>query len=507
MSTRTCRSARSSDAKEPAPLPERSQLKRWTYQVVRHLLGNRRYRGTWQYGDTEAVWQNKADYSWQNKRERPLLEVELPDLRLVDERTWAEAQRRLADYLRRAGRKPKDGGQNRQPKLLNRLCVCEKHKRALIAGGNGNRYMFCPDCLADPERRLVSLLPRVLGTKLLWSRLAALVRADVGGLAEQAVASCRRQAEALQRPDPADLEDKRRQAERLTQQIRTTMRAPTHGERDEAENQQLIAELRRERMVVEADVLRLELLAKRRIEIPTVEAVRTLLEQLGDVLFEAAVSGDDRRVAAARRVVEAMTGGQIVISQMEEPVPKRSWLRGTFELRLLRPLCDQLGVAALDDKPLAEHVDFRKPTPAERLAAEAKALWDEGLLVKQIAQRLSVAHGKRIGRAMLNKALVLWFAARGMPLQDGRSRRKSLASKGVDPNLSARIADDVMALDAEGMLYVEIAERLRVDRNTVTAAVRVWHESRRLPEPDGRTRRKGLEAKSRTPMGGDRDAA
>jgi hypothetical protein len=48
----------------------------------------------------------------------------------------------------------------------------------------------------------------------------------------------------------------------------------------------------------------------------------------------------------------------------------------------------------------------------------------------------------------------------------------------------------------QGMLLQDIADRLQADRNTVTSAVKHWHTVRGLPVPDGRTRRKELEAGS-----------
>ena len=48
-----------------APLPPRSQLKRWTRLAVRRLLANPRYRGWWEYGRCQAIWVNKPGYSRQ----------------------------------------------------------------------------------------------------------------------------------------------------------------------------------------------------------------------------------------------------------------------------------------------------------------------------------------------------------------------------------------------------------------------------------------------------------
>jgi len=46
------------------------------------------------------------------------------------------------------------------------------------------------------------------------------------------------------------------------------------------------------------------------------------------------------------------------------------------------------------------------------------------------------------------------------------------------------------------MLLGDIAKKIGCDHNTITAAVRWWHEQRGLPVPDGRTRRKELDVKS-----------
>ena len=49
-----------------------------------------------------------------------------------------------------------------------------------------------------------------------------------------------------------------------------------------------------------------------------------------------------------------------------------------------------------------------------------------------------------------------------------------------------------MTLYGQKMLLQDIADRLKVDRNTITSAIRWWHEERNLPVPDGRARRKEL---------------
>jgi predicted site-specific integrase-resolvase len=425
-----------------APLPKQERVVRWTRIIVRRMLDNPRYRGVWRYGATEVIWQNKADYGRQFDREEPLAVVELPHLRIIDDRTWHEAQRRLADHHAQAGRKPKNGDSSQYPRLLNRLCYCEKHaQQQLWVGGANGKYLFCPVCRTDPDRALVSQLPRVLATRLLCGALAQAVRGNAT-LVASIVESCRRQAAGLERPDPQVVEEKRREEQRLTAQIQFVMNAPGETQQDHNENLQLLANLRNRRAEVQAEIQALDEAATRTIEVPTPEQVREMLDSSAQILTEAAESTDQAKVAAARRIVHALTGGRIVISQQGEPKAKRGWLKGSFTLHLMAPILRQLGAnieAATDDRDMPMHVDFRRPTGAEDLADEAKSLLDKGLLVKQIAIELSRIHGRKIGRNLVAQALehlvhVTGAAGSGWPAppQDAHSQDDRSQSCGED---------------------------------------------------------------------------
>jgi hypothetical protein len=82
----------------------------------------------------------------------------------------------------------------------------------------------------------------------------------------------------------------------------------------------------------------------------------------------ASTSDDEEKLAAARRILEAVTGGRIVVHQQGERKPKKGWLSGTFEVHLIRPVLGELGVHATEQPRQGVEVDFRKPTDAERLA-------------------------------------------------------------------------------------------------------------------------------------------
>jgi site-specific DNA recombinase len=64
-----------------------------------------------------------------------------------------------------------------------------------------------------------------------------------------------------------------------------------------------------------------------------------------------------------------------------------------------------------------------------RLADEAKELWDGGLLMEEIGERLDC------DRTTLTRAIAHWHETRGLAVPDGRARRKTLErkSRGADP--------------------------------------------------------------------------
>src|SRR5205823_796335 len=128
----------------------------------------------------------------------------------------------------------------------------------------------------------------------------------------------------------------------------------------------------------------------------------------------------------------------------------------------------------------------------DKEADRAKELYDQGLLNLEIARQLGCS------KSQVTRLLHHWFKSRGLTMPDGRSRRSHLIHKHQHPPLHQQIADQVMELVQKNRLLQDIAAELNVDRNVVTAAIQFWHESRKLPIPDGRTRRKTLPRQGNT---------
>lgn len=476
------------------PLPERAENGRWTRTIVRRILKNPRYRGLWQYGVCESVFLPEADYVRQRPRIEPLKEVQIDSLRIVDNAVWFAAQERLAtDRHNRAGRPPVDGDRASRPKLLNGLLVCPTHDdQVLHVGGPHGGAMVCPRCRALPaaERPLYTILNRRLAAELLIAKVVELLVGDTE-LIEQSIAACRTAAAAAQCPDLQAEARSRQQLAQLERAIALTRRTVGESEAEQAEAERTIRELQGEAAGRRAELCRLESVGSRVPRIPTYAEITALLAEATERLTAAAISDDPEVIAQSRRILELVTDGRIELEQQGERLPQRGWLRGRFRVRLLSYLVIQCGGDAGTEEGVEVTVDFRRPSP---LDAEANAAWnlrEQGLLGVEIGERLGC------GKSKVTKLLKHAAALRGVPYEDGRRRRGEAERKNRTPPKYVRLAAQVGRLVDEGLLLTEIADRLELDRNTVTKAYNRYRQDQGLPPLDGRARRKLLERKNR----------
>ena len=479
------------NAEPGIPLPPKCITGMWTRQAVLTVLTNARYRGWWEYGKTQTVWQAKKDYARQVPRDQPLREAQIEELRIIPDELWYAAQKRLQELGETAvGRRPKDGDRKSRPRLLNGLFWCPEHSRRLYVGGPNGTQMFCPACkatLAD-QRPLFSHLNRARALKLTCEKLADLVQPD-DELIGQIITACQQEVARSQQGDPHRLAELRRRDQALTGRIKFVMANVGDSEADQRESAEELRRLRRERAAIEADIARLVSDAGRPSHVPSAAEVRTLLEELGGILAAAAGGESVEEVETAREIVKLLTGGRIELYQQGERKAQHGWLQGRFRVWLLPYL---VGKAAggqggvCDDQGIEVTIDYREPAEIDGEAEPAKELYDQERMNCQIAAALGC------GRNWVTKLLRHWFELRGLEMPDGRKRRKSLRRKQVDAPLYEQLADAAKALCDEGLADVQIAERLGCSPPTAVAAVDHWHAVRGLVMPSHAERRPAL---------------
>jgi AraC-like DNA-binding protein len=281
-----------------------------------------------------------------------------------------------------------------------------------------------------------------------------------------------------------------RDAQAIGRKIAFVMNAPGDTDEDLAENRVKLQQLRLRRAELQRRIAELRAAVENPPAVPSEGEVRSLLTDLRAVLIDAAESDVPRDQETLRAIVRDLTGGKIVMTQQGERKPRRGWLRGVFRLNLLGYVSNRLGCPGPAGDGIELSIDFKKPAPELRYAAEAKRLYDQELPINEIARRLGIR------RPLAFRAIKHAFSELGQSMPDGRVRRWKLPAAQFQPPAYQRIADEVMRLFNDSWLLQDIAEELHVERNLVTKSIRWWHESRGLPFPDGRTRRKTLAVKT-----------
>lgn len=477
-----------------APSPPKSLPGMWTHSSVRRVLTNARYRGYWEYGKTYTCYQSAEDYLRQFQREAPLQAAHFEALRIVSDAVWYKVQALLLQERGNRGRKPTKSAPDLRPKLLNGIFWCPEHDRPLQTGGGGNKMMVCKLCQATvkEKRPLYTQLNRKLALKLTLGKLAELVCSDEG-LVAMIVEACRREAATAQQPDPTRLGQLKSQEAKKSRAIQSNLRNRGDTEEDQAETDLVVAELRRERAALHAEIGLLEAAQHRQAIVPEEATVRDMLADLGGALAQAGLEADETKMRMVRRLIVALTGGKIMLSQQGERKAQRGWLQGRFRVDLLSHAVERLTgfpTSAADSREVT--IDFRRPTKWEAEADEAWAMQEAGALHIDIVKQLKFS--KRKVTALLKHA----SAVRGIPYEDGRSRRSRLERKHQVPPPFERLASEVGVLaEVEGLLYVEIQERLHVDKATVSKAHDKYRAAHGLPPLDGRARRKLLDHKNR----------
>jgi DNA invertase Pin-like site-specific DNA recombinase len=469
-----------------APLPPRCTKKRWTYLAVKTVLGNPRYRGLWQYGRTEAKWISKGDYVRQVEREEPLQSRQIEEWRIIDDETWFRAQELRANNPHNAGRRPVDGDRKSRPRLLNGLLRCGYHDRPLVAGGGQGRSAICPVCKEDGEGKLYTLLDRRLAVEMICMKIAELIRDDAV-LVAKIIETCRKAAEDEERPDEGKIEELKVQRAKLSQRIRDVLDLSADTDEDRSENNAKVTELRHQRVGIDADIARFDAAASKPVRIPTPGEVQGLLGDIGAELTEVVQSDGEATMARARRVIEIITGGKIMVYQAGPRQAQQGWLRGVFKVDVVKLVAENFGVHGVGSNSIDVEIEFRKRPVHEQISDDVKAMWDTGLKYTEIAEKVGWS------RNIVARSLAYWHDSRGLPVPDGR-RHVSRLKKG--PRLAERIADRVMVLVGQQLPLKDIAAKLKTSRNRITEAIRIWHEKRGIPVPDGRTLRK-LRSKKR----------
>jgi len=467
-----------------APKDHRATTDGWHHDYVKRVLRSRKYIGIWPWGVRKTVRNPLTGQLRQEDRspeESAKFEREFPHLRLIEDDTFFRAQAMLDENeLEYAKKRLPNGrlsgstaGAARPRHLLQGLIVCGRCGRKFGKTGAGS-YMNCPGsrfagcaCKTGLPRELAKrMILEAIGERLLrdeaWQR--AVLDETLSAWRDRQQRQPDEQKEVERSLDDVD-----QRISRLVDAIEAARAGPEVRER--------LAERRQERVALPERLCRLKREEPGEVTPPTQEWVTEKLQELHRVITEEG--------SAAANALRSLIGS-IVVTEVEQPNRRRKYFRGAFRMAVGGLLGDggATGPEATTGNQAGVEMtlEFKESPPWAAVADEVKALFDARVKYKEIAKRLACPP------SWTAKALAWWHEQRGLTSPDGRKLVGRLARQ----TLAEAVADEVMQFYRQELPIQEIAEKFGCDRNTVTDAVRHWHETQGLPVPDGRNRRKAL---------------
>jgi site-specific DNA recombinase len=397
----------------------------------------------------------------------------------LDENAARNENRRQTNGRLRGSR---TGNATEHPRhLLSRLLRCEACGAVFYVGGANGRYLFCPN-YAKGLCTCQTQVPRALAEKVILAAIGQRILSNPTW--REAVLIATQQAwtkSQRQRPDEIEttekaLADVKRKIGRLLDGIEIGTDGPEVRAR--------LAERQREKQELEKRLTRLQAAEGNALPEPTAERVDSKFKDLGEIMagggpaaalaLRALVGGKilireirepDRRrfYTQGRFTIHSTTLQDSLNLQAKDPEPGSSCTTLSEEIVLdfrepdpAEMIVDEVKTlwdAGLTYREIATRVGWNRnivakavaiwhrrqdleppdgrsckkrlarPKLAEQLADKAKELWDQELLMQEIATRLCC------NLDTATAAIAHWFRSRGLEVPDGRTRRKSLPRK------------------------------------------------------------------------------
>jgi DNA invertase Pin-like site-specific DNA recombinase len=471
-----------------APKDHRSTVKHWNHQSIALLLSNKYYIGHCAYGKKTNV-RNPLTGKVHQKL-RPVEESDKwitvrEDLRIIDQETFDQAQEMLEENLKRYAKTRGKSGrfkgltndiQNPRHHLQG-LFVCSKCNSPFIT--HGANYMQCKGNIVG-SCSVKTCLPRVLAKKIIIQNLQRLLERNQP-LAECLFETLKRSIKTRKTNQPNEFEVLTKDLKTVTSKLDRLLGLFEDLKEDDPEGQKdlrdKIKARTQEKKNLEKQLAKLTGSSKQSTPASTLPLIQDKLnfiataigndtlskipwvKILGAIeLLEVDTIGHKRKHFAGflkletSRLLSLVTDGSEILSDgcdeevLLDFIGDPEWF--DFKDRILelhakkmkhREIGKALGcprgwVTLVLKHHAAEsgipHVDGRKLkkrlgklTVAMKIADQAKALMDEGWLLQEIAKKFGCC------RDIITAAVKQWYSSRGLPVPDGRTRRKSLERK------------------------------------------------------------------------------
>ncbi|QDU52728.1 recombinase family protein [Gimesia panareensis] len=379
-----------------APKDHRSSSKEWHHDLVVNLLSNPKYIGDWPWGEMQNVRDPETGIVCQKPRSEEECEQwnrEFPHLRIIDDNTFRRAQENLDanaqkwEKHRRANGKFTGSSNNTngrlKVKLLHGLLKCAQcgspfHSDGKRARCRGGKRGICESRTSVPVKLLESMILERIGTVILeddqWFQC---VFNDLLKLHRE-----------YENRVPATIREKERELHKVIQKIERLVDLVEQGDAPE-DLQRRLKSREQERTEIQYELKQLRLERSNELGNPSEEWLRDRLKQLFDVLKESS--------PAANRALSALVGGEITLEEDEIPLRKRDYFRDKFRLNVRGVSNFLAGISAtVEGTGQGEEVviDFLQPDKADQQREIAKRMYDAQEPEFKIAEALGVSRSR-----------------------------------------------------------------------------------------------------------------
>lgn len=388
--------------KQGVPRGRRCRSKPWKHQQVRTILSNAKFVGDWVWGKTTTLRNSKGKTKQNPVPPEEWVRVTREDLRIIDQQTWDQAQRRLAELLAVYGQK--EGQAPRGPRihhsaaypsdLLQGLLYCTCGARMHQKQSNKRQYYLCPRTGDAPGMcSMKTTVPRNKAKEAVLKPIVTLLTEQPKWI-ETALEEMRCVLDrfAAEIPNQADA-DRKRLAD-LEKQIETLI---DNLSRVQVRSEAMFARLAE--LEQEAAKLRLQIAEQQNAKsLPSLVPTSVWLrEQLGD-LRSILEEGGMQAAMLLRNLI-----GKITVAQVLPPGKQRGYARLRFRIatwQMLKPLLPPPVSQAISAQMIggsdgAEDlcIDLGAPSAMDEWAPQIAAWREAGVTWKEILKRTGLGSG------------------------------------------------------------------------------------------------------------------
>ena len=398
--------------RQQAPSGHRRRSNRWCPSHVRKMLDNEKYIGSWRWGTTRTIRNSQG-----RKKQIPVpldqhVIVARPELRIIDDSTWAATQQRLAELKDLYGHKP--GQKQRGPKvhytelypsgLLPGIVICSKCGSRMWQQASGPRlYLGCPNRGSDDGQcQLTTRVPVERAEVAVLGFLAKLLTAWPEWL-DETLAAMRQQIEEVAHRIPDELAGNESRLRDVDSQVSNLVNALADGRLQSQAVRNRLDDVEREAVQLRKKIDDARKLLSAPVNLPDNEWIQEQLSKLAGVIRE----GGFESSLLLRKIV-----GNIEADQVIPPGKTRGYARLRFRIRGWEALKAALAAtdfrgsldalmpsSAGDDSTEEFVIDLGGPTTMDKWAPKIAEMRAAGIKWKEIV---------RITGLDLNRAYRAW---------------------------------------------------------------------------------------------------